>query len=78
MGGLVIGLIDNRCVSKRTMQKCFAKFAITITNHGFLRGSNWLTCHFLLMDMCISLKAKGFECHMYLLINQFDCNDLFN
>ncbi len=25
----------------------------------FLKGSNWLTCHFLLMDMCTWLKAKG-------------------
>ncbi len=31
----------------------------TTTNHGFLKGSNWLICHFLLMNMCIWLKAKG-------------------
>jgi len=31
----------------------------TTINHGFLRGSNWLTCHFLLMDMCIWLKVKA-------------------
>jgi len=30
-----------------------------ITNYGFLKGSNWLTSHFLLMDMCIWLKSMG-------------------
>ncbi len=33
----------------------------TTTNQGFLKCSNSLICHFLLMNMYIFTKAKGFN-----------------
>jgi hypothetical protein len=54
-------------------------FAISfhiITNHGFLRGSSWLVCHFLLMNIYILTKGQWLEWHMYFFIDQLDYNDL--
>jgi hypothetical protein len=49
----------------------------TTINHGFLRGSNSLLCHFLLMNMYI-LTGQGLELHMYFLIDQLDYSGLFD
>jgi hypothetical protein len=40
-------------------KKCLIMGDNTIRNHDFLKGSNLLTCHFLLMDVCIWLMVKG-------------------
>jgi len=49
----------------------------TITNHDFLRGSSWLICHFLLLDMYILVKGQGFN-NIFVTIDQFNYNSLFD